>query len=151
MNSLTSWNYEATVVAFLKKEINRVRPMPSNETLKPRPQNNNSDRTPFVIAFNPALSNVASAVRRNLNNLQASARCIQIFQSAPIVAYKRSPNLRDLLVRSQLRDHKVKPLPGSGNHNNATIHAVLHAHFYKMAKLNILPPPLKKNKISQAV
>ena len=150
MNSLTSWNYEATVVAFLKKEINRVRPMPSNKTLKIRPQNN-SDRNPFVIVFNPALSNVASAVRRNLNILQASARCIQIFQSALIVAYKRSPNLRDLLVRSQLRDHKVKPLPGSGSHNNATIHALLHAHFYEMAKLNILPPPLKKNEISLAV
>ena len=55
-------------------------------------------------------------MRKNLNILQASARCKKIFTSAPIVAYKRSPNLRDLLVRSQLRDHKVKPPPGSGIH-----------------------------------
>ena len=82
--------------------------MPSNETLKPRPQNNNSDRTPFVIAFNPALSNVASAVRKNFNMLKASGRCKRIIQSAAIVAY--------LLVRSQLRDHKVKLPPGSGIH-----------------------------------
>ena len=101
---------------FLKKEINRVLPIPRNETLKPRPQNNNSDRTPFVSVFNPALSNVASALRKNLNILQTSARCKQIFQSAPIVAYKRSPTVHDLLVRSQLRDHKVKPPPGSGIH-----------------------------------
>ena len=102
---------------FLKKEINRVRPIPRNETLKPRPRNNNSDRTPFAIAFNPALlSNVASALRKNLNIPQASARCKEIFQSAPIVSYKRSPNLHDLLVRSQLRDYKVKPPPGSDIH-----------------------------------
>ena len=101
---------------FLKKEINRVLPIPRNETLKPRLQNNNSDRTPFVSAFNPALSNVASALRKNLNILQTSARCKQIFQSAPIVAYKRSPTVHDLLVRSQLRDHKEKPPPGSGIH-----------------------------------
>ena len=34
---------------FLKKEINRVRNIPRQETLKPRPQNNDSVRTPFVI------------------------------------------------------------------------------------------------------
>ena len=90
---------------FLKKEINRVRPIPRNKTLKQRLQNNNSDRNPFVIAFNPALSNVASAVR-----------CKQFFGSAPVVAYKRSPNLHDLLVRSQLRHYKVKPPPGSAIH-----------------------------------
>ena len=127
----------------LKKEINRVRSIPRNEILKPRPQNNNSDKTPFVTAFNPALSNIASAVRKNFNILQASTRCKQIFQSEPIVAcvadanyrrllftgkcpsetqarpivaYKRSTNLHDLLVRSQLRDHIEKPPPGSGNH-----------------------------------
>ena len=121
----------------LKIEINRVRSIPRNETVEPRPQNNN--KTPFVIAFNPALSNVVSSVRKNFNILQASTRCKQIFQSKPIVAcvadanyrrllftgkcpsetqtrpivaYKRSPNLRDLLVRSQLRDHIEKLPPG---------------------------------------
>ena len=117
MNSLTQFlELRGYSRCFLKKEINRVRPIPRNKTLKPRPQNSNSDRTPFVSAFNPALSNVYSALRKNFNILQASARCKHIFQSAPVVAYKRSPSLHGLLVRSQLRDHKVKPSPGSDIH-----------------------------------
>ena len=56
--------------------------------------------------------------------------CCIVLYSALIVAYKRSPNLRDLY---------------------ATIHAVIHAHFYKMAKLNVLSPPLKKNETSMAL
>ena len=41
--------------------------------------------------------------RKNVNIL-SSNRCKQIFPSPSIVAYKSSPNLRDLLVRSTLRD-----------------------------------------------
>ena len=83
---------------FLKKEINRVRTIPRQETLKPQPQNNNSNWTPFIITHNPALPNVSTTVRKNTNILQSSNLCKQIFP--PIVAFKRSPNLRDRLVRS---------------------------------------------------
>ena len=41
----------------------------------------------------------------NLNILHFSARCKQTFSPPPVVAYKRTPNLRDLLVRTQLRDN----------------------------------------------
>ena len=58
------WNYEDTAATFLKKEINRARIIPRQETLKPQPQNNNSNRTPFVITYNPALPNVSTTVRR---------------------------------------------------------------------------------------
>jgi len=98
---------------FLKKEINRVRNIPRQETLKPRPQNNNSDRTPFVITYTPALPNVSTRIRKNINILQSSTRCKQTFPSPPIVAYKWSPNLRDLLVRSTLRDRITLQKPPS--------------------------------------
>ena len=99
---------------FLKKEINRVRNIPRQETLKPRPQNNDSVRTPFVITYTPALPNVSTVIRKNVNILQSSTRCKQTFPSPPIVAYKRSPNLRDLLVKSTLRDRITPPKPPSG-------------------------------------
>ena len=84
---------------FLKKKINRVRAIPRQETLKPQPQNNHSNRTSFVITYNPALPNVPITVRKNINILQSFNRCKQIFPSPPIVAFKRSPNLRDLKVQ----------------------------------------------------
>ena len=77
----------------------------SQEALKPRPQNNQSARTPLVITFNPALPNASAAVRKNLKLLHSSARCKQTFSPPPVVAYKRTPNLRDLLVRTRLRDN----------------------------------------------
>ena len=49
---------------FLKKKINRVRAIPCQETLKPQPQNNHSNRTPFVITYNPVLLNVPITVRK---------------------------------------------------------------------------------------
>ena len=90
---------------LLKREVNRVRNILRQEALKPRPQNNQSARTPFVITFNPALPNASATVRKNLNILHSSARCKQTFSPPPVVAYKRTPNLRDLLVRTQLRDN----------------------------------------------
>ena len=91
---------------LLKREVNRVRNISRQEALKPRPQTNNqSARTPFVITFNPALPNASATVRKNLKILHSSARCKQTFSPPPVVAYKRTPNLRDLLVRTQLRDN----------------------------------------------
>ena len=100
---------------LLKREVNRVRNISRQEALKPRPQTDNqSARTPFVITFNPALPNASATVCKNLNILHSSARCKQTFSPPPVVAYKRTPNLRDLLVRTQLRDnsnpqHKAPP------------------------------------------
>ena len=64
---------------FLKKEINRVRNIPRQETLKPRPQNNDSVQTPFVITYTPALPNVSTVIRKNVNILQSSTRCKYTF------------------------------------------------------------------------
>ena len=44
-----------------------------------------------------------ATVRKNLNILHSSACCKQTFSPPPVVAYKRTANLRDLLLRTQLR------------------------------------------------
>ena len=94
--------------SFLTKEINRVRCIPRHETLKPREENSNANRVPFDITFNPALPNPASTVRKHLGILQSSNHCKQTFSSPPVLAYKRSASLRDLLVLTRLRDPKNK-------------------------------------------
>ena len=84
---------------FLRKKINRVRAILREKTLKPQPQNNHSNRTPFVLTYTPVLPNIPITVRRNINILHSFNRCKQTFPSPPIVAFKRSPNLRDLKVQ----------------------------------------------------
>ncbi|CAH3030031.1 unnamed protein product, partial [Porites evermanni] len=76
-------------------------------------QNKKSNRTPFafVITHNPALPNVSTTVRKNINILQSSNRCKQTCPSPPIVAYKRSPILFEVLVRSTLRDFSIQEKP----------------------------------------
>ncbi|CAH3198947.1 unnamed protein product, partial [Porites evermanni] len=67
------------------------------------------------------LPNVSIAVRKNINILQSSNRYKQIFPSPPVVAYKRSPSLPDLLVRSALSDCSIqqeKPSPGVSKCNH---------------------------------
>ena len=105
--------------------------IPRQETLKPQLQNNNnSNRTPFVISYNPALPNVSTTVRKNINILQSSNRCKQIFPSPPIVAYKRSPNLFVTYLSEALY---VIVAYNKKNHltafQNAIIHAALPVHF----------------------
>ena len=96
-----------------KRKVTRVRSIPRQETLKARPQNKKSNRTPFafVITHNPALPNVSTTVRKNINILQSSNRCKQTCPSPPIVAYKRSPILFEVLVRSTLRDFSIQEKP----------------------------------------
>ena len=110
---------------FLKKEINyeNVSSHVKKRLIKPQTHINNSNRTPFVITNNPALPNFSTAVRKDINILQSSNRCKQIFPS-PIVAYKRSPNLCDLLVRSTLHDCSIqqeKPSPGGSKRQSSTL------------------------------
>ena len=51
----------------------------------------------------------------NLSSIPASDRCKAIFEETPVVAYRRSPNLRDLLVRAKLKSLNSPPSlpPGS--------------------------------------
>ena len=62
---------------FVKKQINRARIIPRQETLKPQPQKKNG--TPFVITYNAVLPNISTTVRKNINILQSSNRYKQIF------------------------------------------------------------------------
>ena len=118
INYLTLRRYSRRL---LKREVNRVCNISRQEALKPRLQNNQSARTPFVITFNPALPNTSTTVWKNLNILQSSARCKLTFSPPPVIAYERTPNLRNLLVRTQLRDNtdpQQKAPPGIYKCNN---------------------------------
>ena len=62
------------------------------------------ERVPFVITYNPALRSISSIIRKHFHILISSPRCYNVFKAAPIVAYRRSSNLSDFLVRAKLRN-----------------------------------------------
>ena len=48
--------------------------------------------------MNPAQHNIQKILHNKQPLLHSSDRCKEIFKETPVVAYRRSPNLRDLLV-----------------------------------------------------
>ena len=91
---------------FLQREIQRVNNITRTEALTP-PDTSTLDkpeRVPFVITYNPALRSISSIIRKHFHILISSPRCYNVFKAAPIVAYRRSSNLSDFLVRAQLRN-----------------------------------------------
>ena len=75
----------------------------------------NNSGVPFIITHNPALPNIHKILHRKRPILHFSDRPSQIFKETPIVAYRRSPNLLDLLVCAKLTNlntvrHETQPL-----------------------------------------
>ena len=47
------------------------------------------------------ISNISNILRKHFNILHSSNRCTDVFKQPPFVVYRRSSNLRDLLVKAQ--------------------------------------------------
>jgi hypothetical protein len=86
---------------FVNKQIERAANIPRNIALQTKGKAPN-DRIPFVITYNPVLPNITNILRKHFNTLQSSNRCKTIFSSSPLVSFRRSSTLRDILVRAQL-------------------------------------------------
>ena len=80
---------------------------PRNETLNPSHTNTNQpSRAPLVITCNPAFRSISTILQRHLKILSSSPRCNNVFQTTTLVAFRRTDNLSDILVRSKLRPDK---------------------------------------------
>ena len=65
---------------------------------------------PFVVTYNPALPRISNILRKHFNTLHSPNSCKDDLKQVSFFAYKRSPNLRDLLVKPQLPVDKIVPL-----------------------------------------
>ena len=54
----------------------------------------------MAIPVNPALPNIREILHKKQPILDSTERLHNIFSETPVVAFRRSPNLRDLLVRA---------------------------------------------------
>ena len=64
----------------------------------------NQNVFPFVTTYNPALRSISSIIRKQFHILISFPRCCNVFKAVPIVAYRRSSNLSDFLVRAKLHN-----------------------------------------------
>jgi hypothetical protein len=70
------------------------------------------DRPILVITFHPHNLPVKNILLKNFHLLQSDPQLRDIFPLPPLVAFKRAPNLKDLLISSQLRSTYQHP-PGT--------------------------------------
>ncbi|XP_078362365.1 uncharacterized protein LOC144646592 [Oculina patagonica] len=88
---------------FISEQIDRARLVSRAESLQEHTRETRSDRVPLVITYNPALRNIQKILHNKQPLLNSSSNCKEIFKETPVVSYRRSPNLRDLLVRAKLK------------------------------------------------
>ena len=86
---------------FLEEQFLRAANISRTNALQTKPKASN-DVVPFVVTYNPALPRISNILRKHFNILHSSNRCKDVFKQPPFVAYRRSPNLRDILVKAQL-------------------------------------------------
>lgn len=65
-----------------------------------------NDDDVFATTYHKSLINSKSILRRHLNILHADEKLKVVFPTAPAVAFRRSHNIRNILVSNQLSEHE---------------------------------------------
>ena len=74
--------------------------------LQPKQNKTPLDRIPLVVTYHPGLPPLKNILEKHLPILRVSNRLSTAVKNLPLVAYRRPPNLKSLLVRAAFR----KPL-----------------------------------------
>ena len=94
----------AECTIFVKSQIARAKLIPRNDALNEHNRDTpKRTRVPFIVTYNPALPNIREILHKKQPILDSTERLHNIFNETPVVAFRRSPNLRDLLVRAKLK------------------------------------------------
>ena len=98
-------------IKALEEDVQRASSINRKECLQPRPKSK-IDRIPLVITYNPSLPSIVHIAREHHHNLHTSERMKWATPEPPLIAFRRPKNLRDLLVRAELRQNQRSP-PGN--------------------------------------
>ena len=88
----------------MRSQISRAKSILRKEN---SPEIKKPDRVPFITTYNPALPNIYKVLRQKQPILHSTERLHEM----PVVAYRRSPNLRVLLVRAKLQNPAIATQP----------------------------------------
>ena len=97
-NKLTDRGYKKNktknIIHDTRNKINRL------QTLAVKPVSKNIPLT-LTTRFNPAVKGLGRALRKHWNKLQSDEVCQSIFKQVPIIAYKRTKNLKEYFAESR--------------------------------------------------
>ena len=102
LNALTKRGYNKTDTTT---QINRAITIPRNELLN-KIKASNTERLPLTVTYNRTLPDLKTIIDKNWHILQIEPKFKEIFAEPPILAFKRSKNLRDIIRGNKLFDNK---------------------------------------------
>ena len=86
---------------LIEQQFNRVRAKSRGKILSQNRADPKPERTPLVITWHPQLRALQQLLRETLPILHSSPRLRNIFRDPPLVAFRRPPNLRNILVHTR--------------------------------------------------
>ena len=89
--------------SFVQDEIDQASHIRREDALTPWTRTCHNKRVPLVVTYHPNLPNLTALTKNNLPVLHASSRLKKTIPERPLIAYRRPKNLRDLLVKAELK------------------------------------------------
>ena len=84
----------------VQQRIEKATRMSRDQLLTPRSRKESEQVTPLVVTFHPNLPHLTRILHNHQCVIDISPRLKEALPKCPLVAYRRPPNLRDLLVRA---------------------------------------------------
>ncbi|XP_071489266.1 uncharacterized protein [Diadema antillarum] len=98
-------------VRLVNNALKRVNEKRREDLLDSKPKDERNDRIPLVTTFHPQVKKFVSTTKKEWTNIQLDPRLSTILGEPPLHSQRQPPNLRSLLVQSEL----PKPATPKGN------------------------------------
>ena len=106
----------------IRDAINKASSISREDALVDKTNDNQLTRVPFVVTYNPELPSLPKILKESQPILHASERCATVFSEVPLVSYRRSRNLSDMLCSRRLTPNRTTKPNGdtdsSSSYNN---------------------------------
>ena len=83
--------------------LDKVNNLSQDDALLPVDKNQSKNRIPFTLTYHPLNNRIKNIIYNNFQLLSNDSKTKQIFNAPPLMAFRRDKNIRDSLVRTNLR------------------------------------------------
>ena len=92
---------------LIDENIKKTNAITREELLREKEQEVSNQKLPFITTFNKTLPNIREKIDSNWKTLDINQNVSKAFQAKPLVAFRRSRNLQDLIGGTTILNNKV--------------------------------------------
>jgi hypothetical protein len=85
---------------IMKKHVEEVRKLKQDDLLQVKDKDEGQTRMTLTLEYNPANPDILGIINDSWDLLECSPKMNKLFEHKPMLAHKRAPNIRDMLVRA---------------------------------------------------